>query len=119
MRSSVTGDWAATSMSGDAGFVPAQLGDVLLRVEFGAAAAELLGRQPRRVAVVELPVDARAPDEGRLHRGSRRRSDLEKAQRQIERIGLRCGIARTAGPVSEREVGEHEPGHADELDDVL
>src|SRR5438874_9913116 len=54
------------------------LGDLLLPVEFGAAAGDLLGRQAGDVREIELPVGMVAPAQRRLHGRARSRRGLEK-----------------------------------------
>src|SRR5581483_2117948 len=93
--------------------------DLLLAVELGAAARQLLRTHLRDVVVVELPGGVCAPAQRRLHGGARADSACEQAERQLKRQRLRVDVMRLAGGIAEREVGEQKARHRGMLDDVL
>src|SRR6185312_16020127 len=93
--------------------------ELLVPVELGAAAGDLLGGKAVDIGEVELPGRVVAPAQRRLHRRARARRGFEDAQRELQREGLGFGVVRLPGRVAERKVAEQEARDADIFDDIL
>ena len=96
-----------------------RLRDLFLPVELGAAARDLLGRQPGDIREIELPGRVGAPAQWRLHGRARRRGRFQHPQRKLQRERLRFRVMRPARRIAEREIAEQKARHADIFDNVL
>src|SRR5215470_1510598 len=95
----------------DPSLLAQSLGDGLLVVELRAAPRDLLRRHLGDVLKVELPVRGRAPDERRLHAGTRSRRRLQHTQSQLQRKGLRGRVFGPARSIAKREGAEQQARH--------